>query len=273
LALLFRANHLLDGEYVEAYAGGAAVALTLLYGEYARRIHLNDLDPGVHAFWLACRDHTEDMCRLVRDCPLDVSEWDRQRAVQKGTNPDPLELGFSTLYLNRTNRSGVITGGLIGGRQQAGRWKIDARFNRRDLVRRIERIGRWASRIALYNLDGAVFLTEVASRLGPKTLVYLDPPYYVKGQELYTNYYTAADHAQVARIVGQLPMPWVVSYDDHPQVRELYGHSQMLTYDIAYGASVRYRGREVAFFANALTIPDVADPARLSAAQVARFFN
>ena len=273
LALLFRTNRLLDGEYAEVYAGGAAVALTLLYSDYARRIHLNDLDPGVYAFWVACRDHTDELCRLVNDATLDLAEWDRQRAIQKATDPDLLELAFSTLYLNRTNRSGVITGGIIGGRQQAGKWKMDARFNRRDLVRRIERIGRWGSRIEVYKLDGAIFLREVAQQLGGKALIYLDPPYYVKGQQLYTNYYEPADHAKIARIVAKLPVPWVVTYDDHPEVRALYRGRRLVTYDIAYGASVRYTGREAVFFSDGLTIPDVGDPARLSVAQVSRYLR
>ena len=273
MGLLFRTNGLLDGDYAEVYAGGAAVALTLLYGDYAGRIHLNDVDRGIHAFWMACRDRTDELCRLVNDAPLDLLEWDRQRTIQDAADPDPLDLAFSTLYLNRTNRSGIIAGGIIGGRRQIGKWTMDARFNRRDLIRRIERIGRWSSRIDIYKLDGAVFLKQVAKNLGRKALVYLDPPYYVKGQELYTNYYNPKDHESVAQIVQKLSVPWVVSYDDHPGVRALYHNRRLVTYDIAYGASVRYRGREVVFFSDGLSIPDVSDPARLSVAQATRFLR
>ena len=237
------------------------------------RIHLNDIDPGIYAFWMACRDRTDELCRLVNDAPLDLLEWDRQRAIQYAADSDPLDLAFSTLYLNRTNRSGIIAGGIIGGRAQIGKWTMDARFNRRDLIRRIERIGRWSSRIDIYKLDGAVFLRQVAKKLGRKALVYLDPPYYVKGQELYTNYYNPKDHESVAQIVQKLAVPWVVSYDDHPGVRALYHNRRLVTYDIAYGASVRYRGREVVFFSDGLSIPDVSDPARLSVAQATRFLR
>ena len=143
IALLYRTNGLLDGEYAEVYAGGGAVALTLLYGEYAQRIHINDLDRGVYAFWSVARDRTDELARLIRAAKLDMDEWERQRAVQFADNPDPLDLAFSTFYLNRTNRSGIITGGVIGGRQQNGNWKIGARYNAKDLTRRVERIGRW----------------------------------------------------------------------------------------------------------------------------------
>ncbi len=269
LALLFRTNRLLDGEYAEVYAGGSAVALTLLYGEYARKVHINDLDRGVYAFWIAARDQTDDLCQLIRDARLDVTEWERQRAVQFAAEPDPLDLAFSTFYLNRTNRSGIITGGVIGGKNQTGDWKLDARFNRRDLLRRVERLGRWSSRIEIYNLDGVVFLETIAPKLPVKSLVYLDPPYYVKGQEkLYASYYGPDDHTEVAGLVRRLTIPWVVSYDDHADVRALYDGQPTIAYAIAYSASERYRGREVAFFASQLTIPDVADPVRLSRADL-----
>ena len=274
MALLFRANGLLDGEYAEVYAGGAAVALTLLYGDYARRVHINDLDRGVHAFWLAARDRTDELARLVRDARLDVEEWERQRAVQFADDPDPLQLAFSTFYLNRTNRSGIITGGIIGGKSQAGEWKIGARYNVRDLVRRIERIGRWASRIEVYNLDGAEFLRTVAQTMPERSLLYLDPPYYVKGQEmLYANYYGPGDHAEIAQLVRGLDRHWVVSYDDHDEVRSLYQGCRVADYDIAYSASQRYRGREVAFFSADLQVPDIADPARLSSADIITYLR
>jgi DNA adenine methylase len=274
MALLFRTNQLLDGEYAEVYAGGAAVALTLLYGEYARKVHINDLDRGVHAFWIAARDRTDELSRLVHDARLEIAEWERQRAVQFADDPDPLDLAFSTFYLNRTNRSGIITGGVIGGKDQTGEWKIDARFRTRDLVRRIERIGRWASRIEIHNLDGAEFLKTVAQELPPKSLVYLDPPYYVKGQEmLYANYYGPDDHAEVASLVRELKVLWVVSYDDTAEVRALYEDRPTVAYDIAYSASDRYRGREVAFFSDGLLIPDVSDPARVSPSDMVRYLR
>jgi DNA adenine methylase len=274
LALLFRTNGLLDGQYAEVYAGGGSVALTLLYGDYASKVHVNDLDRGVYAFWIAARDRTDELCRLIREATLTMEEWERQRAVQFAAEPDPLDLAFSTFYLNRTNRSGIITGGVIGGKKQTGPWKIDARFNAKDLMRRIERIGRWRSRIEVYNLDGAVFLLNVAPTLPAKSLLYLDPPYYVKGQEmLYANYYGPEDHAQIAGLVRGLAVPWVVSYDDHEDVRALYQGCTTVAYDIAYSASDRYRGREVAFFSSGLVVPDISDPAKLSPREMVRYLR
>jgi DNA adenine methylase len=269
MCLLFRLNELLDGEYAEVYAGGAAIALTLLYGDYARRIHINDLDRGIHAFWLTARDNTAQLAARVQEARLDMEEWVRQRAVQSAVEPDPTDLAFSTFYLNRTNRSGIITGGVIGGKDQSGQWKVDARYGRRDLVRRIERVGRWGSRIEVYNLDGAAFLRTVVGKLPARSLTYLDPPYFVKGPEmLYANYYGPGDHETVAEMVRNLGRPWVVSYDDTSEVRALYRNYRSIAYDIAYSAQHRYRGQEVAFFSDGLTIPDLVDPARVTAADL-----
>ncbi len=120
---------MLDGHYVEPYAGGASVGLALLFDEYASQIHINDLDPSVHSFWHCVLNDTDRLCRLIRDRPLTMEEWRRQRTIQsRGDSASPLALGFSTFYLNRTNRSGIIaSGGVIGGNDQTGNWKLDAR--------------------------------------------------------------------------------------------------------------------------------------------------
>lgn len=265
MSLIFKMNGVMDGEYAEVYAGGAAVALSLLYGDYARRIHINDLDRSVYAFWVAARDHATGLCRRIERARLTMREWEKQRAIQFEANPDPVDLAYSTFYLNRTNRSGIILGGVIGGKDQAGTWKMDARFNRSDLIRRIERVARWASRIELYRLDGAEFLRTVVPVLPAKSIVYLDPPYYVKGKELlYASYYRDGDHALLAKMVKRLRCRWIVSYDDAKQIRQLYEGYRSTRYGIAYSAQARYRGREVMFFADRLSVPAVTNPTTVS---------
>ena len=269
IALVYLRNGLCDGEYAEVYAGGAAVALSLLYGEYVERIHINDLDKGVYAFWQCARDRTSELCSLVREARLDMAEWERQRAVQTALNSDPLDLAFSTLFLNRTNWSGIIAGGVIGGKQQAGKWKMDARFNKEDIIRRIERIGRSRSRIEVYNLDGIEFLQCLAPTLRGPSLVYLDPPYDSKGQEmLYQNYYKSDDHCTLANAVEKCRLNWIVSYDNTELIRGLYQEYRSIEYSISYSAQARYKGSEVAFFSDSLDIPSVADPCRISRAEI-----
>lgn len=256
-------NDLHEIDYAEPYAGGAGMAFGLLYSEYARNIHINDADRSIYAFWYAVLHHSEELCGRVMSCALDIDEWRRQRDVQAEKDHAPLlDLGFSTFYLNRTNRSGIVSsGGVIGGLEQNGKWRIDARFNRPELVSRIRRVACYRSRISVHCLDALDFLALCAGELPPRSFAYLDPPYFVKGQrKLYANYYRAEDHAAVAEALEGCPWPWVVSYDAAPEVIQLYRGHRGLTYNIDYSAACRYEGSEVMFFSPELTIPRIAEP-------------
>ncbi len=258
--LLLLENDLIGCEYVEPYAGGASVALSLLFEEYASHIHINDLDRGVHAFWKAVLEQPEALCRRIRDTRPGLGEWDRQRKIQRATELDELDLAFSTFFLNRTNRSGIIDGGIVGGREQKGEWKIDARWRPEDSIARIEKIARFSSRITLTGLDTASYLQEILPDINGAFL-YLDPPYYKKGKGLYTNFYEHDDHKQIAGLVGDLKQPWVVSYDADPRIEALYAKAaSRLDYGLRYTARKSTEGNEVMFFGEGLRIPRAAPP-------------
>lgn len=265
IKMVFEQNGLLDGHYVEPYAGGAGIALNLLIDGYASCIHLNDLNPAVFAFWDSVINHPEALCRAIHDVDVTIEEWHRQKAILNDpTNHSTLEAGFSTFFLNRTNRSGIILGGAIGGKNQGGAWKLDARFNRDDLIRRIERIALYRSRIRLYNLDAEELIKNVLPTLPSETLIYLDPPYYIKGRGLYENHYFHDDHLNIAKLVKErITHHWIVSYDNVPEIIEMYKDSPTITYDINYSVQDRYKGSETMFFSNGLVIPDVKNPSNL----------
>ncbi len=155
---LLEENRLRDIQYVEPYAGGSAIALELLFGDYASVIHINDLSRPVYAFWHSVVNDATELCRRIRHVGVTMPEWRKQRAIydQRDT-ADIGDLGFAALFLNRTNRSGIISGGVIGGKEQTGKWLIDARFNRDELIQRINKIHRYASRIRLYQQDALDF--------------------------------------------------------------------------------------------------------------------
>lgn len=267
--LIYRANNLLDSEYIEPYAGGASIALQLLYDEYVRYVHINDIDVSVFSFWHSVLYETEDLCNLILETPVTIKEWESQRDVQQRGRQDNssvslLELGFSTFFLNRTNRSGIISGGVIGGKDQTGKWKIDARYNKENLVSRIRKIARFRNRIRLSNLDALELLDTLSGKIAPQSLIYLDPPYFVKGTEdLYTRFYKKEDHENVSKRVRKLKYNWMVSYDNVPEICNLYKECQSLTYDIHYSARNRYKGSEVMFFSKKLLVPAVTEPTTL----------
>jgi len=256
---LFKRNGLVGGHYVEPYAGGAGVAMELLILEYASHVHINDVDPLVWAFWNAVVSDTDALCRLIRDTPVTIDEWRAQKRVQASPENFSLtEVGFSTFFLNRCNRSGILTAGVIGGLQQNGKWKLDARYNKDDLIQRIELIGRHREQITVTCQDAVTFLKKLAPTLPEKTLVYLDPPYYVKGGDLYEHHYTSDDHRQIAQLVrGISNIKWMVSYDDVAEIRSLYDGLPLLSYTLSYTAQARTRGNEIVFFAPDVHIPEL----------------
>jgi len=245
----------LDGEYVEPYAGGAAIALELLFHEYVSRVHINDLSKPIHAFWKSVLNHTDDLCKLVRDTPLTVRSWDKQKRVFSNQKDfGEVELGFSAFYLNRTNRSGILNAGVIGGREQTGPWKIDARFNREELVFRIESIAKMRNRIRLTRMDALKLLETRGEEWPAKTLIYLDPPYYEKGRDLYYDFYEHEDHEQIYRFLTKefAKKRWVISYDNVLPIRNLYKSRQRHGYEVRYSARDAREGAEVMFFSDVL---------------------
>jgi DNA adenine methylase len=258
-------NGLGDCHYVEPYCGGGGAAFPLLFLQYASHIHLNDFNRSVYLFWRAALDCTEDLCRLIADAEVTPNQWAKQKKIQVDPrNYSDLETAFSTFFLNRCNRSGIVDGGMIGGQKQDGPWKIDARFNKKELIERIQKIAQYRSRITLYNLDAERLFTRLDGVLPSKSLIYLDPPYYVKGAGLYEDHYQHDDHQRVAAFVqDKLRHHWIVSYDNRPEIRKMYSKRRRIQYSLNYTACERYFGTEVMFFSDELVIPRVLNPARL----------
>jgi len=247
-------NGLSHSLYVEPYAGGASLALSLLFRGQVSEIHLNDLDSAIHAFWHSVLTCSRDFIQLLAETPVTPDEWSKQKAIYaKGLTAGKLALGFATFYLNRTNHSGILNGGMIGGRKQRGPWKVDARFNRLELRRRVERIGRFKNRIHLSCKDAVEFLHDHKS--SRTSLIYLDPPYYRPGRHLYLNAYEPGDHSAVSECVQGLRSPWIVSYDDVPEIRGLYKNVRSRRLCLLHTARSVRDGDEVLFFAPGLRIP------------------
>lgn len=243
---VLRKNDLFYGEYAEPFAGGAGIAMHLLLSNYVSKVYLNDIDPAIHALWSAILSNSEALCNLLRETPITIDEWRRQRAIYlEPAGFDVVERGFATLFLNRTNRSGIIKAGVIGGLDQSGNYLLDCRFNREDLVSKIKRIAALKSQIKLSKLDAVQFLEKVVPQAGTNTLVNLDPPYFAKGSELYTSFYKGEDHAQLAAAVKKIKRRWMVTYDDAPEIRNLYSRFPMYCSSLNYSAQVKRVGTEL----------------------------
>lgn len=255
-------SHVLDATrprrstYFEPFAGGSGVGLYLLFNEHVQRIVLNDLDPGIAAFWRSVFRSSEELVELVRTCDLSVDAWRQHWQTYKDGSSNDLELGFSTLFLNRTNRSGILTARPIGGLEQRGRWKIDARFNRSDLAARILRIARYANRVEILEQD-ALQLLQASDWLGGKNepFIYADPPYLSKGSGLYLNSLGWDDHLAIARQLSEWGGGWIVTYDHDERVpRDLYPDRRCAEYSLSHSASTQRFGKEYMVFSDCLQV-------------------
>lgn len=260
LADLIELNGLGGCAYFEPYAGGAGAALSLLQCGAVAYAHINDADPRIFAMWRAILDENARFVDRILDVPLNIVEWRRQQAICAAADEgDVFALGFSAFYMNRCNRSGVLrNAGPIGGMSQDGAWRLDVRFNREDLASRIRRLGDVRAYIRVTGLDAIDFLkNQLPSGRGrARAFVYADPPYVVKGRKLYLNAYSPGDHATLAGYLGrQATLPWLVSYDDTPLVRQLYSDHQLVPLPIRYSLNIKRSAQELLIAPNRLYLP------------------
>jgi DNA adenine methylase len=257
LADILVANDLHDGTVVEPYAGGAGASLRLLFDEFASTILLNDADPRIYAFWRAVMFRTDEFVKKIERTSITMATWRKCRAIYDGgvSRQPQLDIAFAVFFLNRCNRSGIMMGGgPIGGYEQAGTWKLDARFNRTGLINRIRRVASYGDRVGVSRLDALELLQKLPSH--ERTLVYLDPPYFRKGQRLYLNALEHQDHKHLAKLLLSRPaFHWVLTYDNAPEIQKLYADLNPRPFELSYSAYKRRVGKELIILDPRLVIP------------------
>jgi len=252
---LMRANDLFGAAYVEPFAGGAGIAWKLLFDGYASEVWINDIDPAIHAFWYCVLNRTDELCTKIEETSVSIEEWHRQREIQTSARAQSLALGFSTFFLNRTNRSGILKAGVIGGLAQAGEWKLDCRFRKKNLIEKIRRIALYKDQITLTREDASTYLSSIAKSLPRHAFINIDPPYYQKGPELYCSFYKHADHKHLAQTIRKLRRPWMLTYDNAPEIRTLYEGLPIATKELTYYAQIKKIGTELLILDPALLNP------------------
>lgn len=243
--------------YIEPFAGGAGVALSLLIDGVVKQIVINDYDKAIYSFWRMLKEDSQELIDLIRYTPLTIDEWKRQKEIYCTKNHKySIELGFAAFYLNRTNRSGILNAGPIGGCTQNGKYKMNARFNRDALVCKIRKIVNYKSQITVYNKEIRGFISNVVPRHEEHAFVYFDPPYFKKGQRLYKNSLSPTDHADIAKkIITNVNCPWVITYDDEPEPREIYSDYLQRRYNLNYSVANKGKGCEIMIFQNPELVP------------------
>lgn len=252
----------INGLYVEPYAGGASVALFLLFEGFINKIIINDKDRSIYAFWHSVLNHPIELCELIDKTDVNLENWYKLKEVQNYKyKVDLLNLGFSTLFMNRTNRSGIITGGPIGGYEQLGEYKIDCRFNKEEIKKRILKIASRKKDIKLYHQDALKLIDIVEAKVNQDNIViYFDPPYFLKASSLYMNHYKNDNHKTVCERIKEISnIQWIVSYDNVPEIKNLYSDFDKKEYSFNHTAYKIREGKEILFFSKNLKHPEIED--------------
>lgn len=248
-------NNLSKYTYTEPFAGGSGLALNLLFNNDVKKIHLNDFDRSIYALWYAVLNETEELIRRIINIPITIEVREQMVEIQKNKESATLiDLGFSTLFLNRVNRSGIIKAGVIGGMNQDGNYKLDCRFKKVDLIRRISMIAHKKNCITLTSIDALELMKHVD--VSEMNFFYLDPPYFNKGPELYMNYYSKDDHVKLGEFLKSSSLKYLVSYDDCEAIRIIYGSTRHRTYTLIHNVSNKGVGKEIMYFSKGLRIPE-----------------
>ena len=256
ISSILHKNALDSGHYAEPFAGGSGLALSLLFDGAVGEVHLNDIDPGISSLWHRIVNDTTNLVEQIRSTPVTIEEWHRQREIVRSPSAARSDLAFATLFLNRTNRSGIIKGaGVIGGLQQDGNYLLDCRFNKDEIIRRINRIARYRSRIHLTDQDARDFLQSCERDLPSRSLICADPPYFVKGSNLYTSFYNPEDHADLAKTILGLQTPWVTTYDRVDEIEKLYRQRRMFSFSVQYSVQTKRTACELMVVSKGLKVP------------------
>ena len=251
-------NNLLDCTYMEPFSGGAGLALKLLMNDDVKKIVINDFDYAIYSFWHNVLYNTNRFCNDIENIKVDLKEWENQKYIYNNQSDFSIyEIGLATFYLNRTNRSGIIKGGAIGGRKQEGKYKIDCRFNKPVLIEKIKKISKYKNRIKLFNYDVNDFIKQVVMRQKKENFfIYFDPPYIKKGPELYKNHFDCEGHTYLSENIKErlLEKNWIITYDKNNLVYKLYDNFNITNFDLNYSAGSKKVGNEVMIASNKLTI-------------------
>jgi len=261
VANLINVNHIRNGTYIEPFSGGAGIAIELLLTNKVKRIVLNDYDKSIYSVWYSILNHTDKLISLIENTPITIDTWFEQKSIyEKNKNyRNSLENGFSTLFLNRTNRSGIINSGPIGGYNQNGNYKLDCRFNKINLINKIISIANEKNRIDLFQKDALALIKIINQNYSIETsFIFFDPPYFIQGNKLYTNFYNDKDHFDLAKAIANLNnFHWITTYDYTEKIYDIYSKYiklQKFQYQLLYSAQNKIKATEFLFASPKTTI-------------------
>lgn len=215
--------------FVEVFAGGASLGLSLLDAGIIQCLVLNDKDPGVYALWKTILESPQELLTRLHGAAPTHQDLAEAKAVLSSGSASMSDLAWSFLLANRLSYSGIVKANPLGGKNGSEEALL-SRWNPKRLETNILHIHSMKNKIALYNMDACDFLTEFGYWHRNSTC-FIDPPYYLQGPKLYNCFFTEADHRELAECIQSLYREFpeadmILTYDDHPCIRELYPLAQ-----------------------------------------------
>ena len=249
--------------FAEPFAGGAGVSIDLLLNGMVKRIVLNDIDSDLTDFWKTVIHDPEYLIAEITNASLNIEEYQKQKNILNDRNADRNNRAFAYLYLNRTNRSGIIKAGPIGGKNQDGKYNIYDRFNRKALIEKIRAISLCRDRIRICNMDALEFMKN---SYHPGTLFFIDPPYFRHGNQLYRFYFDYAQHYSLAEYLEQNRRKnWILTYDDCEEIRDMYSSFDCGKITLNHSAANKGKQSELLILSDSMKFAaEFNDPVQLS---------
>lgn len=258
-------NDIHDVIYCEPFSGGAGIAISLLLNKNVISIILNDFDISIYSVWYAILNETDKLINKILETPITIDEWQIQK--EKYTHYNNIasaycfELAFSTLFLNRTNRAGIITGGPIGGFCQQSKYDVSCRFNKKKIINKIQNIAQHKNQIQLFNLDASELIKNHLRFMDSSSLfIYFDPPYYKQGKNLYKNFFNQQDHIDLSKKIRYMDnFKWIATYDNSDEIKNIYNDRMIYEYKLQYSANKTRKETELLFCSNSTKIEPFAN--------------
>ncbi|MHB1439982.1 MAG: DNA adenine methylase [Cuniculiplasma sp.] len=214
---------------IEPYAGSASVSIGLLREGLVDKAYICEKDPLIVAFWNAVLNQNEEFVEFIQSLEVSLETWlsfKKYLIFDSVHKYNTVELAGAFLFFNRTNYSGIIKGGPLGGKKQQSSYKFDCRFNREKIIEKIQGLHNLEGRLHVAEVDGISFMQRITSGTAENLLFYVDPPYYGAGRELYRYFFTDGDHENLSIFLKKLEHPWLLSYDDAEFIRDLYTNNE-----------------------------------------------
>jgi DNA adenine methylase len=220
----------------------------------AASVWINDLDPGMFAVWSSVVYHRQQLEQLVAAFNPTVDAFYRLKECDGNLTGDMAVDAANKIALHRMSVSGfgAMAGGPIGGRSQQSGYTVGCRWSPASIITAIRRaysiLAPFRQRLRITNLH----FRELIAGACDNVLIYLDPPYYVKGGQLYAHNMSHDEHVELASLLRETPADWRLSYDDCKEIRDLYSWADFQELEIRYTNAVtdkkRPKNRELLVF-------------------------